>query len=57
MRITTGWTGRLIVVTQVKARNPTAGYRGRCGRDSGPWTTDMFVEAIYSELVARAGRP
>ena len=35
---------------QVKAANPTKGYRGRYGRDSGPWTTDMFVEAIYNSL-------
>ena len=35
---------------QVKAANPTAGYRKRYGSDSGPWTTDMFVEAIYNGL-------
>jgi glyoxylase-like metal-dependent hydrolase (beta-lactamase superfamily II) len=35
---------------QVKAANPTSGYRGRYGKDSGPWTTDMFVEAIYSSV-------
>jgi cyclase len=35
---------------QVKAANPTKGYRGRYGKDSGPWTTDMFVEAIYKGL-------
>jgi len=32
---------------QVKKANPTAGYRARWGRESGPWTTDMFVEAVY----------
>lgn len=35
---------------QVKAANPARGYRGRFGKDSGPWTTDMFVEAIYNGL-------
>jgi glyoxylase-like metal-dependent hydrolase (beta-lactamase superfamily II) len=35
---------------QVKAANPTRGYRGRYGRDTGPWTTDMFIEAIYNGL-------
>jgi cyclase len=35
---------------QVKAANPTAGYRKRYGSDTGPWTTDMFVEAIYNAL-------
>jgi hypothetical protein len=37
---------------QVKAANPTLGYRSQYGTDSGPWTTDMFVEAIYRELAA-----
>ena len=38
---------------QVKAANPTKGYRQRYGRDSGPWTTNMFVEAIYSGLTGQ----
>lgn len=41
---------------QVKAANPTAGYRARYGTDSGPWTTDMFVEAIYNGLKAQKGK-
>jgi len=40
---------------QVKAANPTAGYRKRYGSDSGTWTTDMFVEAIYNGL--KSGKP
>jgi glyoxylase-like metal-dependent hydrolase (beta-lactamase superfamily II) len=39
-----------MTLEQVKKANPTAGYRARWGRESGPWTTDMFVEAIYNEL-------
>ena len=39
-----------LTLEQVKGANPTAGYRGRYGVESGPWTTDMFVEAIYNEL-------
>ena len=39
-----------MTVEQVKAANPTAGYRKRWGSDTGPWTTDMFVEAIYNGL-------
>lgn len=35
---------------QVKAANPAAGYRARWGRESGPWTTDMFIEAVYNGL-------
>ena len=37
---------------QVKAANPTLGYRSQYGTDSGPWTTDTFVETIYRELAA-----
>ena len=36
---------------QIKAANPTQGYRTRYGSDTGPWTTDMFVEAVYKGLV------
>jgi glyoxylase-like metal-dependent hydrolase (beta-lactamase superfamily II) len=39
-----------MTLEQVKAANPTAGYRARWGRESGPWTTDMFVEAVYNGL-------
>jgi cyclase len=35
---------------QVKNANPTRGYRGRYGSDTGAWTTDMFVEAVYNGL-------
>ena len=42
--------GRGMTLQQVKAANPTKGYRARYGRDSGPWTTDMFVEAVYTGL-------
>jgi glyoxylase-like metal-dependent hydrolase (beta-lactamase superfamily II) len=43
-------------LAQVKAANPTLGYRSQYGADSGPWTTDMFVEAIYNELAAKKGK-
>jgi cyclase len=39
-----------MTLEQVKAANPAAGYRARWGKESGPWTTDMFVEAIYNGL-------
>jgi glyoxylase-like metal-dependent hydrolase (beta-lactamase superfamily II) len=35
---------------QVKAARVTADYDTRYGANSGPWTTDMFVEAVYSTL-------
>ena len=37
-------------VEQVKAARPTRDYDGRYGAASGPWTTDMFVEAVYWTL-------
>ncbi|MSO83139.1 MAG: MBL fold metallo-hydrolase [Acidobacteria bacterium] len=39
-----------LTLAQVHAANPTAGYRRRYGAETGPWTTEMFVEAIYHEL-------
>ena len=39
-----------LTLAQVKAANPTLGYRGRYGSDTGPWTTDMFIEAVYNGL-------
>ena len=35
---------------QVKAANPTLGYRSEYGTDRGEWTTDKFVETIFAEL-------
>jgi cyclase len=35
---------------QVKAAKPTRDYDGRFGATTGPWTTDMFVEAVYKTL-------
>jgi len=43
-------------LAQVKAADPTLGYRSQYGADSGPWTTDMFVEVIYNELSAKKGK-
>ena len=40
-------------LAQVKAANPTLGYRSQYGADKGDWTTDMFVEVIYNELASR----
>ena len=35
---------------QVLAARPTADYDVRYGATSGPWTTEMFVEAVYTSL-------
>jgi cyclase len=37
---------------QVKAAGPTFDFDPRYGSDSGPWTTAMFVEAVYQDLSA-----
>jgi cyclase len=37
-------------LAQVKAARVTADYDTRYGQNSGPWTTDMFVEAVYNSL-------
>jgi cyclase len=38
---------------QVKAAKPTRDYDARYGGTTGPWTTDMFVEAVYKTLNAK----
>jgi hypothetical protein len=35
---------------QVKAARVTADFDDRYGTTSGPWTTNMFVEAVYASL-------
>ena len=37
---------------EVKAARPTFDYDPRYGSDTGFWTTDKFVEAVYQSLVA-----
>jgi len=39
-----------MTVEQVKAAKLTADYDPRYGAASGPWTTDMFIEAVYTTL-------
>jgi cyclase len=39
-----------MTLAQVKAGKPTLEYDGRYGSTSGPWTTDMFVEAVFRSL-------
>ncbi|MEQ1757517.1 MAG: MBL fold metallo-hydrolase [Vicinamibacterales bacterium] len=40
---------------QVKAAGVTLDYDGVYGETSGPWTTDMFIDAVYREASARVG--
>ena len=35
---------------QVKAARVTADYDTQYGANTGTWTTEMFVEAVYSSL-------
>ena len=42
--------GRGMTLEQVKAADPTKGFRRRYGAETGTWTTDMFVEAVYRGL-------
>ena len=37
-----------LTLAELKAANPAKGYRGRYGSDTGAWTTDMFVEAVFN---------
>jgi cyclase len=37
-------------LAQVQAARLTADYDTRFGATNGPWTTDMFVEAVYNSL-------
>lgn len=39
-----------MTLAQVKAAKPTLDYDGLYGSTTGPWTTDMFIEAAYKSL-------
>src|SRR5437867_2271476 len=41
---------RGMTLEQVTAARPTMDYDGLYGAASGPWTTNMFVEAVYRSL-------
>jgi glyoxylase-like metal-dependent hydrolase (beta-lactamase superfamily II) len=43
--------GKGLTLEQVRAAGPTTDYDGRYGASAGPWTTDMFVEAVYRSLM------
>ena len=44
---------RGLTLEQVKAARPTRDYDPIYGRDTGTWTTDMFVEAAYRSLTSK----
>jgi glyoxylase-like metal-dependent hydrolase (beta-lactamase superfamily II) len=41
---------REMTLEEVKAAKPTADYDGRYGAATGEWTTDAFIEAVYTSL-------
>jgi hypothetical protein len=43
-----------MTLEQITAAKPTADYDGRYGTTSGPWTTDMFIEAVFKTLPREA---
>ena len=43
---------RGMTLDQVKAKKPTLDFDPRYGQDTGFWTTSMFIETIYKEMVA-----
>jgi cyclase len=43
-----------MTLDQVKAARPTRDYDPLYGATTGPWTNDMFLEAVYKSLSAPA---
>ena len=42
-----------MTLEQIKKADPTKSYRRQYGSDTGPWTTDMFVTAVYKGLTTK----
>jgi len=42
--------GKGMTLAQVKTARPTLDFDGRYGSTTGPWTTDMFIDAVYRTL-------
>jgi cyclase len=42
-----------LTLEQINATSPTRGYTRRYGSDTGSWTTNDFVEAVYRSLVQK----
>jgi len=43
---------RKMTLDQIKAADPAKPYKARYGATSGPWTTNDFVEALYTSLTS-----
>jgi glyoxylase-like metal-dependent hydrolase (beta-lactamase superfamily II) len=44
---------RKMTLEQIEAADPTKGYNRRYGSATGPWTTNMFVKAVYTSLAKK----
>jgi cyclase len=47
---------RHMTLSQIEAADPAKAYEPRFGSTTGPWTTNMFVAAIYHSLQAEAAK-
>jgi glyoxylase-like metal-dependent hydrolase (beta-lactamase superfamily II) len=45
-----------MTLEQIKAAKPTSDYDGRYGSTAGPWTTDMFISAVYEGVKPQRSR-
>src|ERR1700733_13119506 len=43
-----------LTLEQIQAASPARGYIRRYGSDTGPWTTNNFIEAIYRSMNEKA---
>ena len=43
------WIGKGMTLDQIRKADPVKGFRGRYGRNTGSWTTDKFIEAVYKD--------
>lgn len=44
---------RHMTLAQIEESHPARAYEPRYGSSSGPWTTNMFIEAVYRSLAAK----
>lgn len=44
---------RHMTLSQIEAAHPALAFEARYGSNSGSWTTNMFIEAVYKSLTAK----
>ncbi len=50
------WMKQGMSLEQIKAARPAKPFETQYGSKTGPWTTDMFVEAVYKSLMQKEAR-